>query len=39
MYCPLAADPIVAEAMVATRSVFFSKEVGFFDVIFEEDAL
>ncbi len=35
MFCPLAVDP----TMAATHVVIFSKEVGFFDVIFEGDAL
>jgi ribonuclease HI len=39
MFCPLAVDPTMAEAMATTHAVIFSKEVGFFDVIFEGDAL
>jgi hypothetical protein len=39
MYCPLACDPTMAEAIAATHAVLFSKDVGFFDVIFEGNAL
>jgi hypothetical protein len=32
-------DPHEAEAIATLAAVLFSKEVGFFDVIFEGDAL
>jgi hypothetical protein len=39
IFCSIAADPLVAEAMAATHAVTFSKEVGYFDVMFEGNAL
>ncbi len=35
----LLVDPKVAEVMAALHAILFSREVGFFDVVFEGDAL
>jgi hypothetical protein len=39
MYCPMAADAKIAEAMAAIHAALYCKEVGFLDMIFEGDAL
>jgi hypothetical protein len=39
IYCPLANDSTVAEAMAATHAMLFSKDVCFFNVIFKGDEL
>jgi hypothetical protein len=39
VFCLINADPTVAESLAAIYAMIFCKEVGFFDVIFEGDAL
>jgi hypothetical protein len=39
VFYPISTDPHTAEIMAATYVVTFRKKVGFFEVIFEGDAL
>jgi hypothetical protein len=39
VHLKLLVDPKVAEVMAALHAILFSREVGFFDVVFEGDAL